>query len=133
MRDIEKAASAAMALGALDVGQGAVCVGGRVVALEGVEGTDRMLERVAALRAEGRISARRKGVLVKLCKPQQDVRADLPSIGVSTVDNARKAGLAGIAVEAGRALVLDRQAMIATADASGLFVCGIDRGIEHFL
>jgi DUF1009 family protein len=51
------------------------------VALEGVEGTDSMLERVADLRAAGRISTRRRGVLVKLCKPQQDLRADLPSIG----------------------------------------------------
>lgn len=126
-RDIEKAAEAAEALGRLDVGQGAVAVGGRIVALEGVEGTDAMLSRVQGLRAEGRISRRRKGVLVKLCKPQQDLRADLPTIGVSTVENAKAAGLAGIAVEAGRALVVEREAMIAAADAAGLFVVGLDR------
>ncbi len=126
-RDIEKAADAAEALGRLDVGQGAVAVGGRIVALEGVEGTDAMLSRVQGLRAEGRISRRRKGVLVKLCKPQQDLRADLPTIGVSTVENAKAAGLAGIAVEAGRALVVEREAMIAAADAAGLFVVGLDR------
>ena len=126
-RDIEKAADAAEALGRLDVGQGAVAVGGRIVALEGVEGTDAMLSRVQSLRAEGRISRRRKGVLVKLCKPQQDLRADLPTIGVSTVENAKAAGLAGIAVEAGRALVVEREAMIAAADAAGLFVVGLDR------
>ncbi|TCV63598.1 hypothetical protein EDE05_11960 [Neorhizobium sp. R1-B] len=131
IRDIEKAAEAARRLGELDIGQGSVSVGGRVVALEGVEGTDRMLERVAALRAEGRISARRKGVLVKLCKPQQDMRADLPTIGPSTVENAVKAGLAGIAVEAGRALVLEEQKMIAAADAAGIFVCGIDLGLPQ--
>lgn len=130
LRDIDRAASAAVALGVLDVGQGAVSVGGRIVALEGVEGTDRMLERVATLRSEAKISPRRKGVLVKLCKPQQDVRADLPSIGVSTVRNALSAGLAGIAVEAGRALVLQRDEMIREADAAGLFVCGIDRGLS---
>lgn len=129
-RDIEKAAEAAMALGALDVGQGSVSVGGRIVALEGVEGTDQMLARVAALRAEGRISARRKGVLVKMCKPNQDVRADLPTIGRSTVENAAAAGLAGIAVEAGRALVLERADMIRAANDAGLFVCGIDRGLK---
>lgn len=127
--DIERAARAAIALGELDVGQGAVSVGGRVVALEGVEGTDQMLDRVRSLREEGRISRRRKGVLVKLCKPQQDVRADLPSIGLSTVENAHEAGLAGIAIEAGRALVLDRESMIARADELGMFVCGIDRGL----
>jgi UDP-2,3-diacylglucosamine hydrolase len=127
LKDIERAADAAETLGRLDVGQGAVAVGGRIVALEGVEGTDAMLARVASLRAEGRISKRRKGVLVKLCKPQQDLRADLPTIGVSTVTNAQAAGLAGIAVEAGRALVVERESVIAAADAAGLFVVGIDR------
>ncbi|UPA25842.1 LpxI family protein [Shinella oryzae] len=123
--DIAAATAAAQALGRLDVGQGAVAVGGRVVALEGAEGTDGMLERVAALRAAGRISQRRKGVLVKLCKPGQDMRADLPAIGVETLSRARAAGLAGIAVEAGRSLVLERDAIIAEADAHGLFVTGI--------
>jgi DUF1009 family protein len=126
-RDIERAADAAETLGRLDVGQGAVSVGGRIVALEGAEGTDAMLARVRDLRSEGRISRRRKGVLVKLCKPQQDLRADLPTIGVSTVENAKAAGLAGIAVEAGRALVVEREAMVAAADAAGLFVVGIER------
>ncbi len=130
-RDIDRASEAAKRLGELDIGQGAVSVGGRVVALEGVEGTDRMLERVTALRAEGRISARRKGVLVKLCKPQQDMRADLPTIGPSTVENVIRAGLAGIAVEAGRALVLEEAKMIAAADAAGVFVCGIDPGLPR--
>ncbi len=123
--DIAAAAAAALALGRLDVGQGAVAVGGRVVALEGAEGTDGMLERVAVLRAAGRISQRRRGVLVKLCKPGQDLRADLPSIGVETLRRAKAAGLAGIAVEAGRSLVLERAAIIAEADAGGLFVTGI--------
>nr|CAD6606182.1 hypothetical protein RKHAN_01807 [Rhizobium sp. Khangiran2] len=129
LRDIEQAVEAALALGRLDVGQGAVSVGGRVVALEGAEGTDQMLERVVELRREGRISQRRRGVLVKLCKPQQDVRADLPAIGLSTVENASRAGLAGIAVEAGRSLVLEEQALVAAADRAGIFVCGIDTGL----
>jgi len=86
-----------------------------------------MLARVATLRIEGRISARRRGVLVKLCKPQQDLRADLPSIGASTIEGARVAGLAGIAVEAGRALVLERSEMISQANDAGIFVTGIDR------
>ena len=123
--DIAAASAAALALGRLDVGQGAVAIGGRVVALEGAEGTDGMLERVAELRAAGRISQRRKGVLVKLCKPGQDLRADLPSIGIETVRRAKAAGLAGIAVEAGRSLVLERTAVVADADAEGLFVTGI--------
>ena len=127
-RDILAAAKAALALGDLDVGQGAVALGGRVIALEGAEGTDGMLERVADLRRSGRISAHRKGVLVKLCKPRQDMRADLPSVGLGTLEKALAAGLAGIAVEAGRSLVLERPALVAAADRAGLFVTGIVPG-----
>ncbi|TPW31223.1 LpxI family protein [Pararhizobium mangrovi] len=129
-RDIAAAREAASLLGRLDIGQGAVAVGGRVVALEGVEGTDAMLERVASLRAAGRLSQRSRGVLVKLCKPQQDERADLPSIGLSTIAEVAAAGLAGIAVEAGRSLVLDREALIAEADAKGLFVLGLSMDVR---
>lgn len=129
-RDIAAAMRAAEALGRLDVGQGAVSVGGRIVALEGVEGTDRMLQRVAELRAEGRISAKRRGVLVKLCKPQQDIRADLPTIGQSTIDGVAMAGLAGVAVQAGRALLLQREETLKRADAAGIFVCGIDLEVD---
>lgn len=128
--DMKAAAEAATALGRLDIGQGAVAVGGRVVALEGPEGTDAMLARVALLKAEGRISVRRRGVLVKLCKPQQDVRADLPSVGPATIENAHAAGLAGVAVEAGRALVLERQAVIEAANRLGLFLVGIEREVS---
>ncbi|QRM55535.1 UDP-2,3-diacylglucosamine diphosphatase LpxI [Sinorhizobium sp. BG8] len=123
--DIIAGSAAALALGDLDVGQGAVAVGGRVVALEGAEGTDAMLERVSELRRQGRISARRKGVLVKLCKPNQDVRADLPSIGIETLRRAADAGLAGIAVEAGRSLVLESERLADEANSRGLFVTGI--------
>ncbi|WP_180901639.1 LpxI family protein [Martelella soudanensis] len=124
--DIAAAARAARTIGAMDIGQGAVSVGGRVVALEGAEGTDQMLQRVAALRQSSRISARHRGVLVKVCKPQQDLRADLPSIGANTVRLAAAAGLAGIAVEAGRSLVLDREETLKAADAAGLFVYGLE-------
>lgn len=127
--DIAAAMQAADVLGQLDIGQGAVAIGGRVVALEGAEGTDAMLQRVAGLRDEGRVSARRKGVLVKLCKPKQDMRADLPTIGLSTIENAKAAGLAGVAIEAGRALVLERDALVRAADEAGLFVVGVDRGL----
>ncbi|MFD1744444.1 LpxI family protein [Rhizobium helianthi] len=130
-RDIRVAAHAAKILGELDVGQGAICVGGRVVALEGVEGTDAMLMRVAELRAAGRISQRKKGVLVKLCKPQQDLRADLPTIGPATMRGAAAAGLAGIAVEAGRALVVEREECIAITQQEGLFLYGLDLAAKN--
>lgn len=123
--DIEIAVRAARRLGELDIGQGAIAVGGRVVALEGPEGTDSMLGRINALREAGRISRSRRGVLVKLCKPGQDVRVDLPSAGLSTIENALAAGLSGIALEAGRSLLLDRDNAIELADRSGLFIAGI--------
>lgn len=128
LKDIAAAAEAALALGRLDVGQGAVAVRGRVIALEGLEGTDQMLARVAGLRASGRLKPARGGVLVKLSKPGQEERADLPSIGPETIRNAHAAGLAGIAVETGRSLVLEREAVVATADEYGLFVTGIAPG-----
>ncbi|MDO1583921.1 LpxI family protein [Rhizobium oryzicola] len=131
LRDIDAAAEAAHILGKLDIGQGAVSVGGRVVALEGAEGTDAVLERVGELRQIGRISKNRRGVLVKMCKPQQDMRVDLPTIGPSTVQAALDAGLAGIAVEAGRALVLERKTLLDLANQNGIFVCGIDLGLPR--
>lgn len=124
--DMRVAIDAALQLGRLDIGQGAVAVGGRIVALEGPEGTDAMLARVAEMRKSGRISSRRKGVLVKLAKPQQDERADLPAIGLDTVKNAARAGLAGIVGEAGRSLILDRSELALAADAAGLFVYGVE-------
>jgi len=127
LRDIAAASEAALALGRLDIGQGAVSVGGRVIALEGLEGTDAMLARVADLRASKRLSSGGGGVLVKLSKPGQDERADLPTIGPGTVASAHAAGLSGIAVEAGHSLVLEREVLVADADRLGLFVTGIDR------
>lgn len=131
-RDIGKAREAAEAIGALDIGQGAVAIGGRVVALEGIEGTDGLLARVEELRGHGRMAGRTRGVLVKCAKPGQEARADLPSIGPNTVDMAHAAGLAGIAVEAGHSLVLDGPTMIERADALGLFVFGLPaKGTAH--
>jgi hypothetical protein len=97
-----------------------------VLAVEAAEGTDKMLERVALLpeAIRGTREAPR-GVLVKLPKPRQELRVDLPTIGVQTIERACAAGLAGIAVKAGATLVLDEAALIARADALGLFVVGI--------
>lgn len=120
------AVGAAKAIGRLDAGQAAVAEDGRVIALEGAEGTDAMVERVRSLRAAGRLSARpRASILAKTMKPGQDMRADLPAIGPDTIDRASDAGLTGIAIEAGRALLLDKQVMIERADHRGLFVIGV--------
>jgi DUF1009 family protein len=124
-RDIEAAAAAARAIGALDIGQAAIAIGGRTIALEGVEGTDGLLERVKDLRSHGRLAGKKRGVLVKCAKPGQELRMDLPSIGPGTVTAAHAAGLAGIGVEAERSLVLDQAGVIAEADRLGLFVIGL--------
>lgn len=125
-RNIRLAMKAALRLGDLDIGQGAIAVGGRVVALEGAEGTDLMIERIVELRAAGRIP-KRGGVLVKMAKPRQDERADLPAIGVSTIENAKRAGLAGIALEAGRTFILGFGETVASANEHGLFIETISR------
>ena len=122
---IAEGVRAARMLGELDAGQAVVAIGGRIVALEGVEGTDAMLARVADLRAHGRIG-KGGGVLVKLKKPQQDERVDLPTIGVQTVRGAAGAGLSGIVVEGEATLLIDADAVRRAAGDAGIFVAGID-------
>jgi DUF1009 family protein len=123
--DIRRAAEVASVSGSLEIGQGAVSCAGLILAVEAQEGTDGMLARVADLQIEIRGSAdARRGVLVKRPKPQQERRIDLPTIGVATVEGAAKAGLAGIAVEAGAALVVDREDVASAANRLGLFVYG---------
>lgn len=122
--DIAIAMSAARKQGALDRGQAVVVSGGRILAIEGRDGTDAMLNRLHALRATA-CGTPGRGVLVKALKPMQDRKTDLPTIGVTTVEKAAVAGLAGIAVEAHTALVLDRPAVTETADALGVFVTGV--------
>ena len=124
-RDIEAGRIAAKAIGALDIGQAAIAIGGRVIALEGIEGTAELIARTAQLRTHGRIAGKMRGVVVKCAKPGQELRADLPSIGPQTVEAAHAAGLAGIAVEAGRSLILEGPATIARANALGLFIVGL--------
>ena len=124
--DIDIAASAASQLGLDDKGQAAVAINGQVVATEDANGTDAMLAKIADQNQSNRLNGG-SGVLVKLCKPQQDRRADLPTIGPMSVHNAYKAGLAGIAVEAGRSFILDKENVIKEADKYGLFVAGITR------
>lgn len=124
-RDIEAARQAAKAIGALDIGQAAIAIGGRAIALEGIEGTSGLLERTRELRSHGRIAGKTRGVLVKCAKPGQELRADLPSIGPQTVEAAHAAGLAGIAVEAGRSLILEGPATLSRANELGLFIVGL--------
>jgi len=120
MADVGRGAKVVRALGQVDVGQGCVVQQGIVLAVEAIEGTDAMLSRAAGLARPGP-----GGVLVKLVKPGQDRRTDLPTIGPRTVSAAAAAGLRGIAYEAGGTLVTDRAGCIAAADAAGLFLLGV--------
>jgi DUF1009 family protein len=121
LADIGRGTAVAAALGAADVGQGCVVQQGIVLAVEAIEGTDAMLARAAGLARPGP-----GGVLVKLVKPGQERRADLPTIGPATVRAATAAGRRGIACEAGGTLLTDRAALVAAADAAGLFLLGIE-------
>ncbi|MGE5200616.1 MAG: LpxI family protein [Acidobacteriota bacterium] len=119
--DIARGLEVVRALGTLDVGQAAVVQQGIVLGVEAVDGTDALIARAGELRREGP-----GGVLVKLAKPGQERRADLPTIGIRTVEACARAGLRGIAVEAGASLIVDRAAVAAAADAAGLFVIGVE-------
>ena len=126
LSDVDKAAEAARLIGRLDIGQGAVAAGGRVVAVEDAGGTDALLDRVHALRASGRMP-KSGGVLVKCMKPQQDPRLDVPTIGPATAAKAQAAQIHGVAAEAGRALLAGREQTIEAFRRAGLFLVGMAR------
>ncbi|HRE60579.1 MAG TPA: LpxI family protein, partial [Micropepsaceae bacterium] len=127
MTDIARGLKLLRTLGEFDFGQGCVVCDGYVLAVEAAEGTDGMLSRVAGLPENLRgVASARRGVLIKAAKPQQDRRFDLPTIGRHTVEGAAAAGLAGIAVEAGQALIVGREEVAALADRLGLFIAAVD-------
>lgn len=125
-RAVEIGARVLGALSPFDFGQAAVLEGERVLAVEGPEGTDRMLARVRGLRAGWMKPREKRGVLIKAAKIGQDLRIDLPAIGPRTIQYAARAGLAGVAVGASSTLILDEEETIATANRLGLFLQGID-------
>lgn len=118
--DIAHGIEVARAIGAFDVGQAVVVQQGIVLGVEAIEGTDALIARAGQLQRPGP-----GGVLVKIKKPQQEARADLPTIGLVTVRAAAKAGLRGIAVEAGGSLIIDRNEIVQASDAAGLFLVGV--------
>lgn len=127
-QDIARGFEVVATMGAYDIGQACVCARGHVIAVEAAEGTDRMLQRCGELRQWGkRIGRKRVGVLVKCPKPGQELRVDMPVIGTRTVELAANAGLAGIAILAGKVMIADREAMLAAADKAGLFVVARDQ------
>lgn len=121
MTDIRRGVEVARALGAVDVGQAVVVQEGRVLAVEAVEGTDQMLARAAQHRKPGR-----DPVMVKIKKPGQDTRTDMPAMGIQTVEQLKKHGMAGIAVESGGILLIEREAVVELADREGVFIIGME-------
>ena len=115
--DIKRGIEVALELGRLDVGQAVIVQQGLV---EGIEGTDELIKRCATYKRKGE-----GGVLVKLRKPQQDMRIDLPTIGVKTIEQMHLAGMKGIAVHSGNALIVDEPQVIALANKYGMFIKGI--------
>lgn len=126
LEDVARGVALLHAMGPFDVGQAVVVADRHIVAVEGIEGTDEMLARVADLRRRGRFHASEgRGVLVKAPKPGQDRRLDLPAIGPKTVEAVAAAGLAGVVAMARETIVADLQATVAAADRFGLFVSGV--------
>ncbi|WP_158814976.1 LpxI family protein [Methylocapsa sp. S129] len=115
------------ALSPFDAGQAVIVANGRVLAIEAAEGTDSMLARVAEMRNSHRLRFKgRAGVLVKTPKSDQDMRLDMPAVGLKTIEGAQRAQLEGIALAAGRVLIADRAAFARAADEAGLFVFGLE-------
>lgn len=120
-RDIEYGVRIAGELGRLDLGQSVVVADGACVALEAMEGTDAIVDR-AALLANGRPL-----VLVKLAKPNQDLRFDVPVIGPGTFEHVIRANVRAVAIEAGKTLMIDRQELIRKADANDIAIVAVER------
>ena len=119
--DIRRGVEVASTLGKLDVGQSVVIQQGLVLGLEGIEGTDKLVIRCQEYVRKGKAP-----ILVKLRKPQQDMRIDLPTIGTRTVENAHKSGFKGIAVHAGNTLIVNEKEVINLANKYGMFIVGIE-------
>ncbi|MBQ3695843.1 MAG: UDP-2,3-diacylglucosamine diphosphatase LpxI [Alphaproteobacteria bacterium] len=119
--DIKRGVQVARKLGEVDVGQAVIVQQGLVLAVEGIEGTDALIHRSKALRRKGG-----RGVLIKVAKPQQDRRADLPTIGPNTVQSVAEAGLAGIAVQADSVLFSEAEKAIKLANQLGVFIIGVE-------
>jgi len=116
--DIRYGWAVAQEIGRLDIGQCVVIRDRVVVAVEAVEGTDGAITRGGELAKEG-------AVVVKRCKPQQDLRFDLPAIGPRTIDVMASVRATVLAVEAGRTVMLDRELLLSKAEGAGIAVIGI--------
>ncbi len=119
--DIRLGWNLAKEIGRLDIGQCVVVGGGSVLAVEAIDGTDATIKRGGKL-------ARGIAVVVKVCKPNQDIRFDVPAVGVQTIKTMHEAGAGTLTIEAGKAIVFDRQEMIDLANKHGISIVALDDG-----
>ncbi len=131
-KNIEYGLGVARAVAAFDIGQTVVVAAQACVAVEAMEGTDAAIERAGALMRtlqEGEASTlARKLTIVKVAKPKQDMRFDVPVIGIRTVETMIRAGATCLSVEVGRTLLFDREALLERAGAAGIAIVGSPRG-----
>lgn len=117
LKTIKIGREAAKALSKVDAGQSVLCKDESVIALEGIEGTDKMIQRGGELAGRG-------AILVKMARPQQDMRVDIPAVGIDTIKNLVKIGARGIVGEAGKMLFLNRDECISLAEENQIFIVG---------
>lgn len=120
MADIGEGVRIVQAIGALDIGQAVIIRNGYVLGVEAAEGTEKLVERCGEFSWD-----QPAGVLVKMAKPGQDLRADMPTIGPDTIRQVTKAHLRGLAIEADRCLIVGKEEVFRLADEAGLYLYGI--------
>jgi len=123
-RDVDYGETVARTLAAMDLGQTAVVKHRAAVALEAMEGTDEVIRRAGRIAGAGT-------TVVKVSKPRQDMRFDVPVVGVVTLAAMREAGSRVLAVDAGRTLLIDRVAFLAQAEADGVAVLGLEPPVSE--
>jgi DUF1009 family protein len=121
-QDIALGLKVATTLGSCDIGQAVVIQQGLVLGVEAIEGTEALLKRCAPLKRPGS-----GGVLVKILKPQQEIRVDRPTVGFETLKRIYEGGFKGIAVEAFGVIMLNKEEMIHFANEHHLFLVGVDK------
>ena len=122
LADLDYGLAIAREIGRLDIGQTVVVKDGAVVALEAIEGTDACIARA------GELTGHEGAVVIKVAKPDQDMRFDVPAIGVRTIETLKHAGVRTLGVEAGRTLLLEPERLVSAADKAGIVIVGLTSG-----
>lgn len=123
-KDLEFGWQMAKEIGKLDIGQTVLVKDRAVLAVEAIEGTDEAIRRGGRLCGKG-------AVVVKVCKPNQDLRFDLPAAGLETIKTMKEVKASCLAVEAGKTIILDREAVVKEADKAGITIVGVDEKLYH--